>query len=1172
MEYTILGPLEVRNEGALLPLAKRKHRALLAMLLLHSGEVVPADALVEALWPKTLPDRPVATLHSYVARVRRVIEPDRAAGAPNKRLLTRSPGYLLEVGLDELDALRFDRLTSQGREAADRDDHATAVDCLTRALAEWRGPAVAEFRDEPFAEGAAIRLEELRLAAVEDRVGSELALGRTDVVGELEALVAVHPYRERLWEHLVLALYRAGRQAEALRRLQDVRQVLADIGVDPGEPLRLLESAVLTQDPELARPSARPAVIPVPSKRPPAPAATTVTGAPPSWLARSQPLVGRGEELAWLDQRWEETLGGRSQLVLLRGEPGIGKTRLAAEALHRLTGARLVLAGRCSEEPLLPHEPYVEALQRAVATDPTALHAIGSQAHHLRSFLPDHAHLLPPTEEGPVDPATGRYLMYTAVTVLIAALNEGEPAVLMLDDLQWADGSTLRLLGHLIEAPLLDRLLVLGTYRDTEAGLGHPLIDSAAEWARRELVADLALEGLDRPAVAELVAHQTGGPADERADELADRLHARTEGNPLFVHEVIRNLGPAASTDRLEEVPANVRALLLRRIGRLPLAGRRALNAASLVGRRIDLGLLARALGRNPAELADDLEPAVVAGLLVDRPELGLVFSHDLVRDVLEGTLSPARATALHRAIGEALTVRHADRLDPHLGSIAHHFALAAADGDPGPAVRYALRAGQHALDLLAHDDAVARYEEGLAALERAGSDERRARLDLLLGLSTARFRAGDGAGSRWAGAEALDLAREVGTAEELGRAARGATEDIWHDQETLALAAEALEEANSALTGEPTDERVRVLLQLAHIDGLLDRVDEAIAASHEAIDTARTIGHPNLVAWAFNEGMEVILHDEPLANRLALAEEMMAAAAEADDRESVMLAHSVYRVLRLEAGDLDGFNRAGARYEELVGELGIPRYLAGRAQRRSMIAALRGEFERAEADAEEMIFHQPSDEFLEGYAASMFVLRMEQGRMAELETMLVDILNRSNRPAWRAGLGLIRAEAGRDDEAREVIVPMLDAVGELPRGQTWLITQAVLAQAAAWSAPERAGALTPLLEPHADRLVLVGTGAACLGSVRRYLGLLARAEERIEDAEGHLRQSLAVHEAVEAWVWATWDRLDLATVLRARDGPGDRSEAGDLMTTGLADADRLGLAGRLVRQARALG
>ncbi len=279
LDFRILGPLDVHADGRPLPLGGPQQRAVLAVLLLHAGEAVSTERLIDDLWGEQVPSSARPVLQGYVSNLRKAVGP---------LLVTRAPGYALELEPEQLDLRRFERLLGEGRAELAAGRAESAATTLREALALWRGAALADFAYEPFAQAAVVRLEELRLAALEERIDADLALGRhAALVGELEALAVEHPLRERVQAQLMLALYRSGRQAEALEAYQRARSALVDgLGIDPGQPLQVLERAILQQDPalDLAGPET-----PVES---PAPAAPQVPAAERSILV--VPLGGGG--------------------------------------------------------------------------------------------------------------------------------------------------------------------------------------------------------------------------------------------------------------------------------------------------------------------------------------------------------------------------------------------------------------------------------------------------------------------------------------------------------------------------------------------------------------------------------------------------------------------------------------------------------------------------------------------------------------------------------------------------------------------------------------------------------------------------------------------------------------------------------------------------------------
>jgi WD40 repeat protein/DNA-binding SARP family transcriptional activator len=506
MRFHVLGPLEVEADDGPLVLGGPKERLLLALLLTRPNQVVSVEALVGGLWGEQPPATAAKTLQSHVKRLRRALEPGRARGAAGEVLVTRQPGYLLRVAPRALDATRFEELTAQARRALAEGQADAAGLLLREALGLWRGQAFEEFLDADVAVAEADRLAELRRVAVEDRIEADLRLGRhRQLVAELEGLVREHPLRERLWAQLLLALYRAGRQADALLAYQRARSILVEeLGIDPGAELRRLHTAVLAQDPGLDLP---PTAEPGPARK--LPQALSVAG---------PAFVGRAAELAWLQAAWTRAAHGRGGVAFVAGGPGMGKTRLAAELAQELHGQRgWVLYGRCTPGPNDPLQPFEQALVGWGS-------ALGE---------------VPGIERSPA--AFGEEL---------AEVLAGRPdraVLLVLDDLHLAEAPTLEMLAGLAAAVATRRLLVLGIYRDEAAAakvaaLVQRLDPSGA--ARRRL------GPLSRDEVAKVLAIYG---AEAAAREAADPMLERTGGVPLLVHQAAGDWAQAQAAQQVEE-------------------------------------------------------------------------------------------------------------------------------------------------------------------------------------------------------------------------------------------------------------------------------------------------------------------------------------------------------------------------------------------------------------------------------------------------------------------------------------------------------------------------------------------------------------------------------------------------------------------------------------------
>jgi DNA-binding SARP family transcriptional activator len=730
MDFRILGPLEISEAGRPLPVVGGRQRALLAILLLHANEPVSNDRLIEDLWGEQPPEGARKALQIHVSRLR------KALGVEEGPVITRPNGYLVRVHPGELDLERFERLAAEGRRALARGDPERAAQRLREALALWRGGPLADFAFESFAQPEIRRLEELRLAALEDRIDADLARGRhAELVPEIEALVAAHPLSERLHRQLVLALYRAGRQADALAAYRAARtKLIEELGLDPTPELRQLEQAILTHDSALQPPAA--AIV-----GPGEAAAAGIVGdrrppLPPLLRARRAPaFVGRRRELEVLRRSFSDATAGRCQVVLLTGEPGIGKTSVAAELARRAhedCGA-LVLYGAADEEPLIAYQPFVEALRDWVTR--VSLEELRVRAEvvgaDLARLIPELRERLPELPEPlDIDPDTGRYRLFRAVASLLGALSRSAPLVLVLDDLQWADESSLLLLKHVARSSTGAALLIVGACRDPDPRRADALADLIADLRRDRLLERLSLAGLSEEEVVALVAERGGDDAPARLGHL---LHRQTEGSPFFIEEVWLHLAdselgprPEAWVHALEGgqvgVPEGVQEVTARRLGRLDERSRGILERASVIGVEFDFDVLERLSDPPDARLGEALEEAVAAQLVRELPGAvgGYAFSHTLTRAALYEGVHSLRRARLHGRVGEALEEMHAADSEPHVGELAFHF-LAAGRGAADKAVDYSRRAGDRASRQLAYAEAAGHYERALEALERAG-------------------------------------------------------------------------------------------------------------------------------------------------------------------------------------------------------------------------------------------------------------------------------------------------------------------------------------------------------------------------------------------------------------------------------------------------------------------
>lgn len=1147
----MLGPLEVRDEHGLVSVGTPQQRALLALLLLNANQVVPRDRIIDELWGANPPETATKLVQTYVSRLRKTLEPDRALGA-GEVLVTQAPGYLLRVGTDELDLRGFEHLVEEGRRALAGGRPGDAAERFREALALWRGPPLADFTFERFAEAEIGRLEELRLAVLEDRIEAGLALGQGDLVSELEALIARHPLRERLRGQLMLALYRAGRQSEALEAYRETRNTLVETaGVEPGPALQRLEAAILRQDPGLE---------------------SSPVSEAPSERSRVA-FVGRERELGELLAAFDDAQAGRGRLVLLVGEPGIGKTRLADELIGeaRARAAR-VIVGRCWEAGGAPaYWPWVQSLRAYIGgTEPEALREqLADGAAVLAQLLPELHELLPDLPEPPsLEPEGARFRFFETVSAFLRRATRSHPLVLVLDDLHAADEPSLLLLRFVARELDGNRLLVVCAVRDVAPTMRDPLLATVAELVRERGVREIPLGGLNQADIAEYIPAATGV---EPAPGLVEAVYAETEGNPLFVAETVRLLADEGRIDGPEahlRIAPSVRAVIDQRVGRVSERCRRLLTFACVMGREFGLDPLARFSDFRDEELMDALDEGLAEQIVGQVPGSPgrLRFGHALIRDALYEQLTPTRRMQLHRDAAEALAIAHAKDLGPHLTELAHHYVAAAPIGVAEQAVEFARRAGDRAVSQLAYEEAARLYEMGLSFV-----DEPSLRCDLLLELGEAKARAGDSSAAKRAFRVAAELAEDRGLPERLARAALGyGGRIIWERQQDDGHLVPLLERALTALGGEESGLRVRLLARLAGgpLRGIRFPPERRFRLSREAVELARKLDDPATMAYAL--GAYIPANESPAntMETLELSTELLELATESGDKERLLEAHENRLERFFELGEIGKAQAELEAMATLADELRQP------AQRwlvvvcRARLALHEGRFEEAERLIEQG--RELGEQALSwnagvAFRAQSYMLRREQGRLGEALELVTD--SRREYPdheVWGCALASVAATQGMEAESRRAFEAVAaDDFAGLPFDQNaWPVGMGLLAETAG-SLGDAGGAevLYELLLPYAERVAITYPELS-MGSVSRHLGILAATVARWADAERHFEAALVANERIGARPWLAHTREDYARMLAARGKRGDRERGRELAAGALEEYRSLGMAG----------
>jgi DNA-binding SARP family transcriptional activator len=1148
MEFRILGPVEVVDGREAIPLGPEKQRAVLAMLLLDANRAVSVERLIDGLWAETPPERAVKVIHTYVSRLRKVV--------PAQRLRTQPPGYAIELKPDELDLHRFERLVAAGRRALDDGDPSVAASMLHQALALWRGAPLAEFAAEPFADAERARLEELELRARESRIEADLALGRhLEVVGEIERLVAEHPLKERLYGQLMVALYRSGRQAEALTVYRNGRAFLVDqLGIEPSRELHDLERAILRQDPSLdVAPTSR------------ATSATSIHRE--RW---SELFVGREHEIERLTDALDEALSGHGRLMLVSGEQGIGKTRVATE-LARVAerrGAR-TLWGRCYErEGAPPYWPWVQVI-RAYLRGHAELcgSSLERPARVVAELVPELREHLPGLEPPPAlhDPKQERFRLLDAVASLLAGAAAVRPLAIVLDDLHASDADSLLLLEfvarELADAPLL----VVGTYRDVELTRRHRLVETLAELTREGRVERMSLRNLTEAEVAQLIDASVDAP---RSDGLARSVHEQTEGNPLFVTEVVRLILGQDGSPRRDPtgsggaalVPEGVRVVIGRRLDALSADCCESLRIAALVGREFGVEQLRVLTDAGPDELDQVLEEALDAHVLEEIPESRgrFRFTHRLVQEALVTELSTTRRVRAHARIAQALESHYGEIADAHAAELVRHFAEAETVLGSAGVVRYSRSAGEQALLAHAYDEARVHFQRALDAKHGQPMDDEMAWL--LFGLSR----------SELAERERYDLDEPLGRLRlAFAHFAESGDEStaveiasypipyVYGSPGAAELAARAL-----PMVSESSSEAGYLLSTLGWFRGMSDRRSAAEAFERSAAiaknrnDT--TLSRRVLISEAHVDFWH-LSYDACLDKAVTA----IALARSADDERTEMVALSEVARMTATMGRPVESEQHCARTLALAERFRERYWLVTARVNRLWLAVLQGAWPIARSLGEEALELQPRDA---RSLSSLAVVAAQLGDLPQAEAYAQRLLGARSlssagfafEDACAAGylpqIGRIAAseswldfaeEAAAAVLSSEVVVPLLDLYVRAGRGLAAVQRADPDEARAAYDAMRGQELAAP----------------AFLGlSLDRILGLLSATAGDPDTATTQFENGLAFCRRAGYLPELAWTAADLAQMLRSRAGPGDASRAERLREEASEIATRLGM------------
>jgi class 3 adenylate cyclase/tetratricopeptide (TPR) repeat protein len=899
-------------------------------------------------------------------------------------------------------------------------------------------------------------------------------------------------------------------------------------------------------------------------------------------------FVGRAAEREVLDESLKAVTSGATRTVLISGEPGIGKTALSSGfARSAFEGGAVVLYGRCDEDLGIPYQPWAEALSHLVAHAPDDVLRAHVEARdgELVRLVPELAHRVPVPESSSSDAESERYLLFGAVLDLLTRVSAMAPVVLLLDDLHWSDRQSVQLLRHVVATDARLRILVIGTFRESDVGASHPLAETLAALHRESGVERIVLRGLGDDELLELLETTAGHEMTEDGLALRNALMAETEGNPFFVGEMLRHLAETgaiyqedngrwvASPDlRTSGLPVSIREVVGRRIARLGDDSQRMLTLAAVIGRDFDTELLSRVAELDEDNVIDLCDQAVTAAVLIES-DGRYSFAHALVEHTLYDSLSTNRRARSHQRVADALEELCGDDPGERVGELAYHWAHATQPRDTEKAMTYAQQAGDRALAQLAPDEALRWYRDALDLLDRAPTEDPHRRAALLLGLGDAQRQTGDPA-YRETLLDAAHLADDIGAVDLLVRAAllnnRGQSSMLGEiDHERVGIITQALDRLGDA----DSPDRAR-LLALLCLERLFDTdLDGRLALATQAVDMARRTGDRAALVDTIAMCHDPVTQPGTLELRRKWTSEAWEIAEDLDDPTRRHSAITRRMLAALAAGDFPTIKDSFSIFATENERIGQPVNLWNLAYNRTWWYALEGDLvaaDEATNDALTLGIAAGQPDALTFYGAQLVNVRIMQGRIHELVPLIEQtVKDNPGIPAFRAVLARAKSRSGAEQEAIALLDVELANSSRAPLDIQWLTAHVLWAEVASRCKHRSAAAhVYDLLQPwHAQ---FATTHITISGSVAHFLGLLTHALGQYDETDQWFGEALACHERMQAPYFVALTQVAWAEFLADRDQPGDAQRARTLVDAALPVTAERGY-GYMERDAREL-
>ena len=863
-------------------------------------------------------------------------------------------------------------------------------------------------------------------------------------------------------------------------------------------------------------------------------------------------FVGRDEEMRTLRAALEETISGRTHLLILVGDAGGGKTRTAEELITygRLRNVQTFI-GRCYEGEGAPaFWPWIQIVRSYVqAENPEALMSVmGHGAANIAQMDPTIRERLPELSPPPsLEPKQARFRLFDSVTTFLRNASRSQPLLLFLDDLHWADQASLRLLQFLCTELKDSSLMVIGSYRESELGHRHPLLKTLGNLARQGMLVRVPLHGLSEEDVGKYIQMTAG---IDPPGSLVTKVYRETEGNPFFVKEIVRLLvteGHLEEPQKLKSwriaIPQEIREVISRRLNQLSKEAKRVLVLASVVGRDFRLEVLEGLSDFSEERLIDLLEEAEAVRVIEESTGTfgSYRFSHALIREALYEEIGSARRNRLHERIGTVLEKLDEASFEGHLSKLAYHFCKAATPGNVDKAINYSIAAAKQADTKLYYEESADHYGRALQILEFGDSEDQARRCQILLALGGAQTKAGDTAAARATFSRAADMARKLGMAEHLARAALGYGASgflgvVATAGEVDHLLVGLLQEALEALDKNDSSMRSKLLAQLAVTLYYSDTSTESISV--EAVDIARRIGDRQAQLTALYSRCFVLSGSEKIEERVAIAAELVRVAEECGNRPMALNGRTWLLHNLLELGDIEAAEAEREIYVHQAGQLRQPLYMWYAHILKAARALREGRFDECEDFLERTLLIAQRAQvplafmLIDVLKAGLLYI---PGRLEEAELFARRSIEKySYYQGWRAYLAQILIDRGRQDEARELFEGLANNnFNDLARDASWLYTISKLSWVCApLQDLGRGNILYQSLSPHEGRNVVVGRSSLFYGPVSYYLGLLSAMRRRWTEAVTHFDRALKMNVKMKAKPFIAYNQYEYASTL----------------------------------------